>query len=507
MLIYTIILHKMWDDARKLIKLLPKLEELYALDTRLSVREKDLKLYSKLKRLAISTEARQFTALPSMYSNNLFLLKKLCLKIIIKKRDFHEIYSFFNELIGLEELWIYDSDDSISQPIKYDYIVFNLKFLKKLVIKTKLNVPFLDYKPFGLAKVFETRRFKSITMCYVKCPSAQIIPLRDVSIFEPYETELEHAWDVLQKFHCELPCGVKNSETIYLTKKIRDIQFEELNFFHNKCFCNPIFIKATIDILKSENCENLKKLSLKSCVLQCRKDTKEQSIQSLTNRKYPFEDVVLNCKYLTELEIMCCQNCNITILWGFPLISKFTRLEKLTMEIPVHLDGKFLNDIFANCSELKSLKLVSMGSNENLNVNVYESLKNAKKIRDFCYENIHINLDKLFLALGQIPHGTLQRIFIKCECADIHSLSFLKDFLEYNDQLLFLFISIFQNTVVGNSRIQELLNKCKQGSHAKIYFAKKDESLYVGGWPIPEAHKDLLYFDTNVSVINFLDFR
>lgn len=53
-----------------------------------------------------------------------------------------------------------------------------------------------------------------------------------------------------------------------MTKQIKDIQFEELNFFHTPSICSPSFIKATLDFLKSKNSKNLKKLSVKSCILQ-----------------------------------------------------------------------------------------------------------------------------------------------------------------------------------------------------------------------------------------------
>lgn len=59
-----------------------------------------------------------------------------------------------------------------------------------------------------------------------------------------------------------------NFQELYTTKQIHKIKFEELNFFHNKCFCTKDYVKATWDFLMAENSQYLKKLSIKSCVLQ-----------------------------------------------------------------------------------------------------------------------------------------------------------------------------------------------------------------------------------------------
>lgn len=52
------------------------------------------------------------------------------------------------------------------QPLRYDYIVCNLRNLKKLVIKSKTNLTLLDYQPFDLVKIYERRRTNATTICY-----------------------------------------------------------------------------------------------------------------------------------------------------------------------------------------------------------------------------------------------------------------------------------------------------------------------------------------------------
>lgn len=112
--------------------------------------------------------ADQFTSPREVYRENLANLKSFCIKFVSKHRaDFRRIYyMFFNELRGLSELWLYDADETESQPLRYDYIVCNLRKLQKLVIKSKTSLSLLDYKPFGLVKIYGRQRSNITTICY-----------------------------------------------------------------------------------------------------------------------------------------------------------------------------------------------------------------------------------------------------------------------------------------------------------------------------------------------------
>lgn len=180
-------------------------------------------------------------------------------------------------------------------------------------------------------------------------------------------------------------------QELYTTKQIHKIKFEELNFFHNKCFCTKDYVKATWDFLLAENSQNLKKLSIKSCVLQSTY-TFVKNVQLLwltyvkfleefisknqiaagnliSLRKYPLADIIENCPLVNTLELMqcprwgfvvkviriCfqfkedfCSSCNVTIIDAYPLISKWKHLEKVTLELPPHVTGSFLIEVSIN---------------------------------------------------------------------------------------------------------------------------------------------------------------
>lgn len=53
-----------------------------------------------------------------------------------------------------------------------------------------------------------------------RLPVDEIVPFKDVSIFEPFETELEEAWNVLRKYRSEMPYDSRCSRvSIFLIKE------------------------------------------------------------------------------------------------------------------------------------------------------------------------------------------------------------------------------------------------------------------------------------------------
>lgn len=338
-------------------------------------------------------------------------------------------------------------------------------------------------------------------------PPDSIVPYKNISLFEPFESEIEAAWDVIHKFQCEMPYGIKSAQKFYLTKQIKDIEFEELNFFHSRCFCNPSFIKATLDFLNSPNSKNLQRLSVKSCILQRYPTSKAHSLANLQERKYPIIDVIENCKKLKTLELMSCANCNVTILDAYPFICNWTMLERFTLEVPAHLDGQFLKEVLMICRNIKFLRIISYSTNENLNLNLYQALPYGSSLEDFCYENMHINIHRIFQSLNRIKECKLRRIYVNAMYNESRLLEPIAEFLKKNDQLIFLYIALANRVQSDLSALQDLLNRYKKNNPAKIFFAKKVVRHFVGNFPIPSVHNDLMSYDTEVSMVDFYSFR
>ncbi|XP_048516896.1 uncharacterized protein LOC109535678 isoform X2 [Dendroctonus ponderosae] len=495
------------EDLRRLLKILPNLEELLALNTALSFRPKDVLLYGKLKTLALSVEGNHFTNYvdPTIYRNNLYLLRKLCLHVTRKNpKGFMGMHMLFNELFALNELWIFDSDDSHSQPLKFDTIVSQLKFLKKLVIKSKIYIPLLDYKPFGLAKYFQTRRFESIAMRYETLPVDKVVPFRHVSIFEPVESKLEMAWNVFRSYRSEMPYDHMAHREIYLTKKINNVNFQELNFIHNKCFCTNDYVNASWDFLSSDNSKDLRKLSIKSCVLQRRPVSKGDTIDRL-QREYPIEAIIKNCPKVTTLELMHCPKCNVTIIDAYPLICNWKCLERIMLDVPAYLNGAFLVDLAKTCTNLKFLRISSHNTNENLNRSVYKALPHANQLQDFCFENKAINIPVLFGSFS--TSQKLRRVFVSCEDTAATSTNTLKSFLETNPQLVLLALVITFKPKSYIKTVQDILDRFRQPDSAKRFHAKNDIRFFLDNYSLYEANSELFKWDTEVSTVDFYSFR
>ncbi|CAH1126348.1 unnamed protein product [Ceutorhynchus assimilis] len=502
------------EEIRDIVRLLPRLEDLRALDTILGMRDEDVVLYKKLKRLAIAVEANQFTSPREVYRENLAQLKSLCIKFVFKDRaDFRRIYyMFFNELRKLDELWIYDADDLEPHSLRYDYIVCNLRNLKKLVIKSKVNLTLLDYKPFGLLKIFERRRSNITTIGYVKHDIPQLISLRRPSLSQIFESRTEKSWNVINSFLAETPCNFQNSINIDAVRSIKNADFKELSFYHTR-LCNPTFINSVVDILLSKHSRGLKRLCLTFCILQ------EGNVED-SEKKNIFRHIINNCQHLNDLEIVHCTNTEIgeindeetvkvpcyssAIIRSYELICNLRNLKRLTLEIPPYLNGTFLKDVFLKCPELQYLQIVSRETNEDLNYVLYSHLNYAQRLQEFRFENVHIDLDRLFSALNKVLPSRLQRIVIKCDYDHSLKLWPLEKLLKRNTDVICLVILIAKYNRHQINKLQELLNEYKDNP-AKIYVAKNtmgpDDDIII-----PEAHKDILYFSNDVSVLHFSDF-
>ncbi|XP_050296496.1 uncharacterized protein LOC126736266 [Anthonomus grandis grandis] len=501
------------DEIRDIVRLLPQLEELRALDTIIGMRDEDVLLYKKLRKLAVSVEADQFTSPREVYRENFTQLKSLCIKFVSKyKADFRRIhYMFFNELRKLDELWIYDADETESQSIRYDYIVCNLRCLKRLVIKSKSNLTLLDYKPFGLLKTFEKRRQNVTMIGYVKFDLPQLITLKRPSLSEIFESRTEKSWSTIRSFLTETPCNFETSTEIDTTKRIKNVEFKELSFYHTRT-CNATFTNSTIDILLSKHCRSLKRLCLTFCILQ-------EDIVDEAEKKNVFRHIINNCQHLSDLEIVMCTNLepmeiesenfkvpcySSAILGAYEQISNIRNLTNLSLEIPAYCNGTPLKDVFLKCPELQSLKVLSKDPNEDLNSVLYSHLNYAQHLRDFRFENVHIDLDRLFSALNKVTKSKLERVVIKCNYEHSTQLWPLEKLLKRNNDIIFVAIMVSKYNRHQINKLQDLLNVFKDHP-AKIYVAKTeitpDDDIII-----PEAHKDILYFKSDVSMLHFTDY-
>lgn len=119
-------------------------------------------------------------------------------------------------------------------------------------------------------------------------------------------------------------------------------------------------------------------------------------------------------------------------------------------------------------------------------------------------ENVHVDLDRLFSALNKVLTTKLQRVVIKCDYEHGTNLWPLEKLLKRNDEIILLVILVTKYNRNQVAKLQELLNH-HVTRPAKIFVAKTHlepgEDLII-----PEAHKDMLYFDSDVSMLHFSDF-
>lgn len=119
-----------------------------------------------------------------------------------------------------------------------------------------------------------------------------------------------------------------------------------------------------------------------------------------------------------------------------------------------------------------------------------------------------IPINRLLNSFNEVQQKKLLRIFVKCDklrSADNSEESF-SAFMESNPQLIFCVFIIGSNTKKQNTDLQHTINKFKGGNLAKVFYVKKDISSFSGVFPIPAAHHDIIFFRTNVAVINIDEF-
>ncbi|KAJ8919209.1 hypothetical protein NQ315_012197 [Exocentrus adspersus] len=503
-------------DLRSLIKKLEHLETLYALDTKLGIKDRDIAEYAKLKKLAVSIEDKQFEHSSVVAAKALTALKSLCLKFTQYIAE-DRIYFFLRQIKQLEEVWISDEAEHTYR-INYGQIAVSLKNLKKFVIKSKSVLPYYDFSYTGLIKVFDCKRSE----CATEFVFEKILTKTEgtkPSIFEPAENEYERSWQIFQNLHKGVPYGPKESQVIHLTKSLKDVYFEDLNFCHTVILCNIKLIQAALQILSFKNSSKLKRLSFRSCLFQNADYTTKEKPTSgfkrwrkgvqINSACHPFETTANNLKSLRELEILTCPGCATgAVVSAYPLIATFEYLETLTIEVPLLLDGSFLKEVFIKCRYLESLYIFCKSQNEKFIMNLCQNLKYSQNLRHFRLDHKEVLISKLLNSFNELKYRKLLRIYVNCD--KLRGVDASDDpfsvFLERNPQLIFCLFQIKNNTNKQNRDIHTIFNKYKCGDPAKMFFVIKEISSFSGGFPIPAAHHDIVFYRTNVAVVNIDEF-
>ncbi|KAG5868500.1 hypothetical protein JTB14_003308 [Gonioctena quinquepunctata] len=194
------------------------------------------------------------------------------------------------------------------------------------------------------------------------------------------------------------------------------------------------------------------------------------------------------------------------VMSAYPLIGMFENLQKLTLEVPVLLDGSFLKQVLMKCQKLEWLSLKCIGQNPKFIINLCQNLKYSTVLKNFRLEHSEMVIDKILSSLTHI-NNKLLRIYLRCDNLRFtNNLEPFSDFMENNPQLIFFFLVISKATTKQISDIQKTIHGFKKGNPAKIFYVKKDIDSFTGVFPIPKAHHDIIFNRTKVSVINFDEF-
>ncbi|KAJ8974114.1 hypothetical protein NQ317_019895 [Molorchus minor] len=282
-------------------------------------------------------------------------------KLIKQLENLHTLLAIDSKL-GLKDkdisgyIKIYD-DNKSSNRIDYSQLVCMLKNLKSLLSNRELyyHISTLNVTIFS---TFGCKR--SDTATEIIFEDRRKVEDSNRSIFDPRNgNELENSWDIFQTLLKDLPYGPKESKVrieLYLHNDINSINFEELNFCHSIIVCNYKYVTGARIILLSKNASKLKRLSFRSCLLQdfslMNMTTDEHlsfkkpriGVQMNTNIiHHPFLPVANNVKCIEVLEIENCPWCaGSAVIASYPIISAFENLRKLTLEVPILINGLFL---------------------------------------------------------------------------------------------------------------------------------------------------------------------
>ncbi|XP_063906403.1 uncharacterized protein LOC135125039 [Zophobas morio] len=502
-----------WIQAAKLRKFVTSmvnLEVLYAIHTNLSLASVDTEAFSKLniKKLGISVNRRDEVGNHRMPTVETLYISVVKVKTLISPFTLETIFP------QLRKLWI-----DVEEPSGREIILHCLNGESKSKIFCQVNapVPSINFDHYWLTTYYNNRRARQpYVMC---CEKLSVKQLRSKSIFE-IEGKLG-SWQVLDELHCSKPYGPKDARRLILNECTVDtIFFEELNFYHSGPVCNSRCREAVEDILRSPCSTRVKKLCVMMCLLLNKNASASVGVRdphSFSRKRigiencvptHPAENIFKNFLGLEHLELYVChETAHHSAIQGYPLISLFEHLESLILEIPVTLDGSFLTQVLQKCQNLQKLEILSIAQNEKLNFSICNAISSASSLKDFRYENHRIPLDKLIENLCLIKSKKLERIVLICKETDNFSAGPLKQLLEMNPQLVFLYFLIRSCTEKSRRMAQDTLNTYKKKHPSKVFrVSKTDEFSSRSGYPIPDVHFcEMIKSDSNVASLSALE--
>ncbi|CAG9858193.1 unnamed protein product [Phyllotreta striolata] len=518
-------------DLESLIRKLPNLNELYAVDTKLMFCPKDT-FYYKLKKLAINSSKHIEELVPDYYFNSLKYLQLLLLPSVRQMMK-STGGSVLEQFPNIDELWILERSGMLLDGVIED-LLFNFHVNKKLNLN---KIVLQNYQPFGdsrdlrkgLSETFYSNNFQiGFQLILERLPPLET---KQKSIFEPEETEFEEAWFWLQRGGF-LFCGPRDSKFLSTGQTVKQISFEELHFIScaslklNSHLNQEHYIKAALTILNSENCKYLKKLRINSCLFQDLRQSERASTEPVPFKKprigvqsvclnHPFQETAKNLSNLEELEIVSCTYGSKTIigsvLCGYNCIEEFRNLKKLQVEIPHVIDGSFLINVFKVCQNLNFLDLTLYNYRPGFNAfmkNFYNNLEFATNLKDLRLSCGYIDLEKLFSNLNKLK---LHRLVLSGNISSgILPENVFPSFLLAQPRLV-LFILVADNiSHTVTSKINNLIRKCTNKNPAKVFSCVKHLSkidwenvLIQASNKIPIVHSDFVHRRTRVAVIDF----
>ncbi|XP_063906031.1 uncharacterized protein LOC135124745 isoform X2 [Zophobas morio] len=481
------------DKLRRFVTRMVNLEVLYAIQTTLSLASLDTEDFSKLKikKLGISVNDDHELHRHRMPTVETLYISFARLTYFVHRDIFKTIFP------QLRKLWI------DAEPPGQEFFPFCFDVGRKSKIFCQVRAPhFISFNEHLLTTYYDNRPRQPCVTCYGKM-STKMFKIVSRS----------GSWAVLDELFYATPYGPKDARRLFLNECTLDtIFFEELNFYHSGygLDCDSRYTEAVEDILKSPCSTRVKKLCVMICILLSNRDPRSSSRKDISGEDcvhtYPAENIFKNFPGLEHLEVYV---CNPAVL-GYSLISLFEHLESLIVEIPINIDGSFLIQVLQKCQNLQKLKIFSLHRNEELNFNLCKAISSASSLKDFRYENHRIPLDKLIENLCLIKSKKLERIVLICTETDNFSAGPLKQLLEMNPQLVFLYFLIRSCTEQSERTkrmAQDTLNTYKKKHPCKVFLVSDiNEFGSRSGYPIPDVHYcEMIKSDSTVASLSVLE--
>ncbi|XP_050498080.1 uncharacterized protein LOC114332210 isoform X1 [Diabrotica virgifera virgifera] len=496
------------EKLRKLIISLNNLEELQVIDTKLGFSDTDTELYEKLKKLAVcvdrlglmASKEKRFKSLKMLFLK--FICNKVkCSKVMEVNNTTADFTYFIRINHQLEELWVEDMNNLRILPASSR--VISHKNLKKIVSRIGCYDEMMEWDRLlnddDDDYAYHPSYFPRLTFRNME------LDINNDIIYKNFKPTVPRphgdCWLSFQTFYNNKPCGPTLVEFKFSAQSIKNNKIYELAL-HPCCthpnICNPPCKKEAQEILKSENCVELRRLRLTTDILDEIKDdtteTKEDSLEVTFKKRRVgvseesgnnfFEEISQHLKFLVELEITSGKDRKMSpsVLNAFASLPNFTNLQRLSMFTPPLLSGSFFPKFFQDCTQLKSLNIEMKVPNIPFMTNLFSGLKYATQLRDLRLDVPSINMERLMIELCNIPTKKLLRLVIISHIQDTNqrTQAIYEDFFQKNPQLVLFYVIPCPETSKYIYKIINDIKKVYKKGHQKenvakiIYISEKD---------------------------------